>query len=61
MFGFSLAFCLLITSPFGTINGLLSRWHLALPMLLSSLLALLAFFFLARLRKTLDGARFDEG
>lgn len=60
MFGFSLAFCLLITSPFGTINGLLSRWHLALPMLLSALLALLAFFFLTRLRRVLDVVRFDE-
>lgn len=60
MFGFSLAFCLLITSPFGTVNGLLSRLHLSLPMLLSAMLALLGCFFLTRLRKILDGARFDE-
>ena len=60
MFGFSLAFCLLITSPFGTVNGLLSRLHLSLPMLLSSMLALLGCFFLTRLRRILDGARFDE-
>jgi Na+/melibiose symporter-like transporter len=33
MFGLSLSFCLLVTSPFGTLNGLLSRLHLALPML----------------------------
>ena len=60
MFGFSLAFCLLVTSPFGTVNGLLSRWHLSLPMLLSTLLALLALFFLGKLRKALDGVAFDE-
>jgi MFS family permease len=54
MFGFSLAFCLLLTSPFGTINGLLSRAHLALPMLLSACLALLALFLLGKLRRVLE-------
>jgi hypothetical protein len=60
MFGFSLAFCLLVTSPFGTINGLLSKWSLGLPMLLSALLAMLALFFLSRLNKNLEKVRLDE-
>ena len=60
MFGFSLAFCLLLTSPFGTVNGLLSRAHLALPMLLSACLAVLALFLLGKLRACLDGKRLGE-
>ncbi|HPY94847.1 MAG TPA: MFS transporter [Clostridia bacterium] len=60
MFGFSLAFCLLVTAPFGTINGLLSKWSLGLPMLLSSLLAVLALFFLSRLNRSLEKVRLDE-
>jgi len=60
MFGFSLAFCLLVTAPFGTINGLLSKWNLGLPMLLSSLLAVLALFFLSRLNRSLEKVRLDE-
>ena len=60
MFGFSLAFCLLVTSPFGTINGLLSKLQPGLPMLLSALLALLALFFLSRLNKNLKKVRLDE-
>ena len=60
MFGFSLAFCLLLTSPFGTINGLLSRAHLALPMLLSACLAVAALFLLQKLRASLDGKRLGE-
>jgi hypothetical protein len=60
MFGFSLAFCLLVTSPFGTLNGILSKWNLALPMLLSTLLALAAFFLLMKLRAALDVETLDE-
>ncbi|NLX82272.1 MAG: MFS transporter [Clostridiales bacterium] len=60
MFGFSLAFCLFVTSPFGTINGLLSKWHLSLPMLLSALLSLLALFFAGRLSRSLEKVRLDE-
>jgi len=60
MFGFSLAFSLLVTSPFGTLNGFLSKWHLALPMLLSALLALAALFLLMKLRAALDVETLDE-
>lgn len=60
MFGFSLAFSLLLTAPFGAINGLLSKWHLGLPMLLSALLAVLALFFLSKLKQSLAHVRLDE-
>lgn len=60
MFGFSLSFCLLITAPFGTLNGLLSSWSLNLPMLLSFILSLLALFFLTRLRLEMIGTEVDD-
>ncbi|NLW20892.1 MAG: MFS transporter [Clostridiales bacterium] len=60
MFGFSLAFCLMVTAPFGTINGLLSKWNLALPMLLSAALAVLALYFVHLLKKSLEHVRLDE-
>jgi MFS family permease len=53
MLGLSLAFCLLVTAPFGTINGLLSRWHPALPMAVCMALGGLALVFLNRLSKRL--------
>ncbi|HSK68390.1 MAG TPA: MFS transporter, partial [Candidatus Limnocylindria bacterium] len=52
MYGFSLSFCLLATSPFGTVNGLLSRLGTQYPMLLAAALALLALFLLTRLRRS---------
>jgi len=54
MFGFSLAFCLMVTAPFGTLNGLLGRVDAAWPMLLSAALAGLAMFFVARLKAQVD-------
>lgn len=60
MFGFSLALCLFVTAPFGTINGLLSELSLGLPMLLSTGLALLALFLLGRLKSSLRTVRLDE-
>ncbi len=60
MFGFSLAFCLFVTSPFGTINGLLSKWVLGLPMLLSAILSLLALYFASKLKASLEHVRLDE-
>ena len=60
MFGFSLAFCLLLTAPFGAINGLLSKWHLGLPMLLSALLSLLGLYFVSLLKRDFIPHRLDE-
>lgn len=60
MFGFSLAFCLLVTAPFGTVNGMLAKWQQGLPMLLSALLAGLALYFLNRLSASLEQVRLDE-
>lgn len=54
MYGFSLSFCLLITAPFGTLNGLLGRSDAALPMLLSAVLAGLALYLLFRLKAVMD-------
>ncbi|MGI6696625.1 MAG: hypothetical protein ACOX6O_10400 [Christensenellales bacterium] len=54
MFGLSLSFCLLVTSPFGTLNGLLSRLHLALPMGVCALLVGLALWLLHVLKKCLS-------
>lgn len=54
MYGFSLAFCLLVTAPFGTLNGLLSRVDAAWPMLLSAALAGLAMLFVAQLKAQVD-------
>lgn len=53
MLGFFLSLCLLITAPFGTLNGLLARVDAALPMLLSFLLALLSILLLGRLRNSI--------
>lgn len=53
MFGLSLSFCLLITAPFGAINGFLSRLHLALPMAVCALMMALALFLLSRLQRCL--------
>lgn len=53
MFGASIALCLLVTAPFGTINGLLARLDAALPMLLSALLCGLALWFANRLSRVL--------
>ncbi len=50
MFGLSLSFCLLVTAPFGTLNGFLSRLHLALPMAVCAGLMALALFLLFMLR-----------
>ena len=50
MFGLSLSFCLLVTAPFGTLNGLFSRMHLALPMAVCAGLMALALWLLYRLR-----------
>ena len=60
MFGFSLAFCLLLTAPFGAINGLLSKWHLGLPMLLSALLSLLGLYFVSLLKRDFIPHQLDE-
>lgn len=60
MFGFSLSFCLMVTAPFGALNGLLSTWALNLPMLLSFLLSVLALFLLTRLRHEMHGVEFDD-
>ena len=60
MFGFSLSFCLMVTAPFGALNGLLSTWALNLPMLLSFLLSVLALFLLTRLRYEMHGVEFDD-
>ena len=60
MFGFSLALCLLVTSPFGALNGLLSRLYLPLPMLLSMLLAILATVFLGKLNHEMAGRSLFE-
>ncbi len=60
MFGFSLSFCLLVTAPFGALNGLLTTWALNLPMLLSFLLSLLALYFLSHLRHEMDSIDFDD-
>jgi hypothetical protein len=54
MFGFSLTFCLLVTSPFGALNGLLARVEQGLPMLLSALMAGLALLLLTRFRLLAD-------
>ena len=57
MMGLSLAFCLLVTAPFGTINGMLSRWHAALPMAVCLALSVLALALLNRLGKSLKPER----
>ncbi len=57
MFGLSLSFCLLVTAPFGTLNGFLSRLHLALPMAVCALVMGLALFLLNRLRGCLAEGR----
>lgn len=54
MFGFSLTFCLLVTSPFGALNGLLARVEQGLPMLLSAMMAGLALLLLMRFRLLVD-------
>ncbi len=60
MFGFSLSFCLLMTAPFGTINGFLSNLDPGLPMLLSFFLTLLAMFLMHLLQISLQTTRIDE-
>lgn len=54
MYGFSISFCLLITSPFGTINGFLGRSNASLPMLMSAVLAGVAIFLLTQFKATAD-------
>ena len=54
MYGFSMAFCLLITAPFGTLNGLLGKADAGWPMLLSVALAGLALLLLTRLKAQVD-------
>lgn len=60
MFGLSLAFCLMITAPFGTLNGLLSRLHAALPMAVCAALGLLALDLLRRLNRCLPAGKLRE-
>ncbi len=60
MFGISLAFCLLVTAPFGTLNGLLSRIHAALPMAVCAVLGMLALYLLSRLQACLPPEKLRE-